>query len=66
MWVLVTRRLRLWLLVAVAGPTLRWALNRAGQHLERHHGQTRASRGLQTAARQLPKRKKSNGGSLSR
>lgn len=43
MWVLVTRRLRLRLLTAVAWPILRWTFNRAGRHLEQRHGQTRVS-----------------------
>lgn len=62
MWVFFTRRLRLWLLAAVAGPLLGWALNRAGRRLEQRHGQSRVSRGLQTAGQRLTKRKSSNGG----
>ncbi len=60
MWVFFTRRLRRWLLPAVAGPILGWTLSRAVRQLEQRHGQTRISRGLHTAARQLTKRRDSN------
>ena len=62
MWVFFTRRLRLWLLAAVAGPLLGWALNRAGRRLEQRNGESRVSRGLQSAGQQLKKRRTSNGG----
>ncbi len=55
MWLFLTRRLRILLFAAVAGPILGWALNRAGRKLAQRNGETRVSRGLQTAGRHLNK-----------
>jgi hypothetical protein len=57
MWILLTRRVRTWLLMAIAAPILGWLLNRAAAALERRRGQTRTSRTLRRAARMLNPRR---------
>lgn len=57
MWVLLTRRVRLWLLVSIGGPVLAWVLSRAGQALEARNGPSRLIRLLQTTSNRLRKKK---------
>lgn len=44
MWVLLSRRLRMWLLASVAVPTAGWVLGKAGRQLEQRRGRSRTSR----------------------
>jgi hypothetical protein len=46
MLALLSKRLRLWLLLAVAVPLLAWLLGAVGERLEHRHGPTRLSRAL--------------------
>jgi len=57
MWVLLTRRVRLWLLVSIGGPMVAWALSRAGHALEARNGPSRLTRLLQTTSSRLRKKK---------
>ncbi|MGH3926242.1 MAG: hypothetical protein ACRDTT_25825 [Pseudonocardiaceae bacterium] len=51
MWVLLSSKLRNWLLIAVGIPVLAWVLERVGNELETRQGrQTRVSRNLQRAS----------------
>ncbi|BBF99831.1 MULTISPECIES: hypothetical protein [Pseudonocardia] len=38
MWVLISRHLRVWLLLAVGAPILAWLLGRLGDAIERRRG----------------------------
>ncbi|MGY1605945.1 MULTISPECIES: hypothetical protein [unclassified Geodermatophilus] len=46
MWLLLTRRLRIWLILTVLVPLATGLLRRVGRALERRNGPTRASRAL--------------------
>lgn len=46
MWALLSRRMRLWLLLAVGAPVLGWLLGAIGDRLEARNGPTRTSRTL--------------------
>jgi hypothetical protein len=46
MWLFLTRRLRMWLILSVAVPLTTGLLRRVGQRLERRTGPTRVSRAL--------------------
>jgi hypothetical protein len=49
MWLLLLRRVRMWLLLTVVAPFATGLLRRMGLMLERRRGSTRLSRGLVTA-----------------
>ncbi|MDP8958985.1 MAG: hypothetical protein M3N51_07260 [Actinomycetota bacterium] len=46
MWALVSRRLRLWLLLALGAPLVGWLLGKAGDAVEARSGATKLSRSL--------------------
>ncbi|MET0764087.1 MAG: hypothetical protein ABWY29_04420 [Blastococcus sp.] len=46
MWLFLTRRLRMWLILSVAVPLTSGLLRRLGTSLERRNGSTPVSRGL--------------------
>lgn len=56
MWVFFSRRLRMWLILAVGVPVAAWLLGRIGDVIEARQGPTRLSRGLQTVRRWLQNR----------
>jgi hypothetical protein len=56
MWVFFSRRLRMWLILAVGVPVAAWLLGRIGDVIEARQGPTRLSRGLQTVRRWLQSR----------
>ena len=56
MWVFLTARLRLWLLLAVGAPMLSWLLGAIGDRLEARSGPTSASRILKTSRDWLHRR----------
>lgn len=56
MWAFFSRRLRLWLLLAVGAPVLGWLLGRIGDAIEARNGPTRLSRLLQRARGWLRRR----------
>ena len=47
MWAFFSRRLRMWLILAVAVPLSAWLLGRIGDVIEARKGPNRASRALQ-------------------
>jgi hypothetical protein len=53
MWVFLSRRLRMWLILAIGVPVTAWVLGRIGDAIEARQGPNRASRGLQTLRRWL-------------
>ena len=53
MWVFLSRRIRLWLLVVVGLPFLRRVLGRVGQRLEATRGESALTRGLKASDRHL-------------
>ena len=53
MWVFLSRRIRLWLLVAVGLPFLRRILGGVGERLEARGGETTLTRGLRASDRHL-------------
>lgn len=53
MWVFLSRRIRLWLLVAVGLPFLRRILGGLGERLEASRGETTLTRGLKASDRHL-------------
>ena len=53
MWVFLSRRIRLWLLVAVGLPFLRRILGGVSQRLEASRGETALTRGLKASDRHL-------------
>jgi formate hydrogenlyase subunit 4 len=46
MWLLLTRRLRMWLILSVVVPLTSGVLRKLGRRLERRNGPSRASRAL--------------------
>jgi hypothetical protein len=56
MWAFFSRRLRMWLILAIAVPVVAWLLGRIGDVIEARQGPNRASRGLQTLRRWLQNR----------
>ena len=50
MWLFLSRRLRMWLILTVVVPLASGALRRLGQALERRNGPTAVSRGLLKAS----------------
>ena len=58
MWVLFTRRLRLWLLASIALPVAGWLLGRAGETLERRRGSSGVSRALIGAGDKVRRRRR--------
>jgi hypothetical protein len=56
MLALLSKRLRLWLLLAVGAPLLAWLLATIGERLEHRHGPTRLTRTLCGAGRWLGRR----------
>jgi hypothetical protein len=46
MWLFLTRRLRMWLILSIAVPLTSGLLRRVGTALERRNGSTVVSRGL--------------------
>ena len=52
-WAFLTRRFRLWLLVAVGVPLLRRLIGEVGQMLEHRTGETVVTRSLRTGQRHL-------------
>ena len=57
MWVLFTRRLRMWLLASVALPLIGWLLGRVGTALEQRRGPSRVSRTLVSAGDKVRRRR---------
>jgi hypothetical protein len=49
MWVFFSRRLRMWLILAIGVPLLAWLLGRIGDVIESRKGPTGVSRSLQKA-----------------
>lgn len=49
MWAFLSRRLRLWLLLAVGAPLLAWAAGRIAEALERRRGENGVTRTLRYA-----------------
>lgn len=56
MWVLLSRRLRMWMFATVALPVAGWALGKAGQELERRRGSSRTSRLLRSTGDRFSRR----------
>lgn len=56
MWAFFSRRLRMWLILAVGVPLTAWLLGRIGDAIEARQGSNRASRALQTLRRWLQNR----------
>ncbi len=56
MWVFFSRRLRMWLILAIGVPVVAWLLGRIGDVIEARRGPNRASRSLQTVRRWLQNR----------
>jgi hypothetical protein len=51
MWLFLTRRLRMWLILSIAVPLTSGLLRRLGTALERRNGSTVVSRGLSPGRR---------------
>ncbi len=58
MWVLFTRRLRMWLLASIALPVAGWLLGKAGETLERRRGSSGVSRALTSAGDTVRRRRR--------
>ena len=58
MWLFLTRRLRMWLLLSVAAPLAAKVLQRAGDALETKNGPTSLSRGLRKGGEFLDSRRR--------
>lgn len=56
MWAFFSRRLRMWLLLAVGAPLLAWLLGRLGDVVERRRGPNGFSRAMHTARGWLRRR----------
>lgn len=56
MWALLSRHLRMWLLLAVGAPVVAWLLGRIGELVERRRGPNALSKALQTGRRFLERR----------
>ncbi|MEQ3551639.1 hypothetical protein WIS52_14280 [Pseudonocardia nematodicida] len=56
MWALLSRHLRVWLLLAVGAPLLAWVLGRIGEAIERRRGPNVLSRSAQAGRRFLERR----------
>lgn len=56
MWALFSRRIRLWLLLAVGAPVLSWLLGTIGDRIEARNGPTGSSRALKTGRDWLHRR----------
>ena len=56
MWLFFSRRLRMWLMLAVGVPVAAWLIGRIGDAIEARKGSTTVSRGLQTAGGWLQRR----------
>ncbi|MEJ8280424.1 hypothetical protein [Pseudonocardia spirodelae] len=56
MWVLLSRHLRMWLLLAVGAPLLAWLLGRIGDAVERRRGPNTFSRLSRRGRRFLQRR----------
>jgi hypothetical protein len=56
MWAFLSRRLRLWLLLAVGAPLLAWAAGRVADALERRRGASGVTRTLRHADGWLQRR----------
>ncbi len=52
-WAFFTRRLRLWLIMALGVPILRWVLRGVGDKLEHRGGETVFTRGIRAGNEQL-------------
>ncbi len=59
MWMLISRRLRAYLLFALGAPLVAWLLDALGRRLEVRRGPTRLSNGLRWGGRKL--RRKARG-----
>lgn len=58
MWALLSRRLWMWVFLAVAAPAASWALGKAGDRIEAKNGPTTASRLLRQGRTWLGRRTK--------
>ena len=56
MWAFFSKRLRMWLILAVGVPVAAWLLSRIGDAIESRKGPNRVSRGLQTVGGWLHRR----------
>lgn len=56
MWAFLSRRLRLWLLLAVGAPLLAWAAGRVADTVERRRGENGVTRSLRFADGWLSRR----------
>ena len=56
MWALLSRHLRVWLLLAVGAPVLAWLLGKIGEALERRRGPNTVSRLSHSGRRFLERR----------
>lgn len=57
MWLLISRRIRLWLVLAVGAPLLGWLLGLIGDRLEARNGPSSLTRLLQKARGRLRRRR---------
>jgi hypothetical protein len=58
MWAFFSRRLRMWLILAVGAPVLAWLLGRVGEAVEARRGPNRVSSVLKTGSDYLRGRTK--------
>lgn len=58
MWLLLTRRARIWLIFTVGVPVLAWLLSRVGRALEARNGPGRFNRLLQSAGNRLDRKRR--------
>lgn len=58
MWLFLTRRLRMWLLLSVGAPLLAKLLQRVGDSLERRTGQTTLTKALRQGGRFIDSRRR--------
>lgn len=56
MWALLSRHLRVWLLLAVGAPLVAWLLGKLGEAIERRRGPNTVSRLSQAGRRYLERR----------
>jgi hypothetical protein len=58
MWAFLSKRLRMWLILAVAAPLVGWLLGKLGDLIERRRGPNAVSRTLQQGRGWLQRRTK--------
>lgn len=56
MWVLLSRHLRVWLLLAVGAPLLAWLLGKIGDAVERRRGPNTLTKLIRSGRRYLERR----------